>query len=64
MQETAILLTGYLRLDRSSVATNIFVSYIHRFSIIKSIVSTVAVAVRATIGTFLNTNDLNSASLP
>ena len=52
----------YLTFDRSGVATNIVVLYIHRSSIIKFIVSTIAVAVRATIGTFLNTNDLNSAS--
>ena len=50
--------------DRSGVATNIFVSYIHRFSIIKFIASKVAVAVRATTGTFLNTSDLNFASHP
>lgn len=52
----------YLTFDRSGVATNIVVLYIHRSSIIKFIVSTIAVAVRATIGTFLNTNDLNAAS--
>ena len=59
-----MVLTQYLRLDLNGVATNIFVSYMHRFSIIKFSVSTAPVAVRTTIGTFLNNNDLNSFSIP
>ena len=60
----SIVLTEFLRFYHSGVATNIFVSYIHKFSIIQFIVSTVAATVKATLGTFLNTNDFNSGRLP
>lgn len=56
------MLTKFLMLDLSGIARNIFVSDMRRFSIIKFIVFTAAGSVRATIGTFLNSNDFSSDS--